>query len=71
MRPRRGTSVKCPSLGCNEVIKTMRENMLTEKVFPAHPKVGLEVVGTTDLWYAQGGIDALAFNQPTNQLFAF
>ena len=40
-------------------------------VFPAHPKVGLEFVGTTDLWYAQGGIDGLAFNQPTNQLFAF
>ena len=45
--------------------------MLTEKVFPVHPKVGLELVGTTDLWYAQGGIDGLAFNQPTNQLFAF
>lgn len=40
-------------------------------VFPVHPKVGLEFVGTTDVWYAQGGIDGLAFNQPTNQLFAF
>ena len=34
------------------------------------PKVGLEF-GTTDLWYAQAGIDGLVFNQLTNQLFAF